>query len=210
MKNLNRKAEARRAAAGMESRADTLVIVESKHGSALKYGEWISNTLHTDMIPATRKYLGYASLYRNVIYIGWIKDGRIEKLNLLQQNYVNFNMAGKHIAVIGVGVGNPTDSYLKRIIAYNALDQFGDSFHYLPGAVDEKKRKAGDMNNIQHCLKNLGKLYEKEDAELIGERLVQGYDGISRNKIESIVDEITAVRNNTYRKDEPEEDGENE
>ena len=97
MKNLNRKAEARRAAAGMESRADTLVIVESKHGSALKYGEWISNTLHTDMIPATRKYLGYASLYRNVIYIGWIKDGRIEKLNLLQQNYVNFNMDGKHI-----------------------------------------------------------------------------------------------------------------
>ena len=120
MKNLNRKAEARRAAAGMESRADTLVIVESKHGSALKYGEWISNTLHSDMIPATRKYLGYASLYRNVIYIGWIKDGRIEKLNLLQQNYVNFNMDGKHIAVIGVGIGNPTDSYLKRIIAYNA------------------------------------------------------------------------------------------
>lgn len=48
MKNLNRKAEARRAAAGMESRADTLVIVESKHGSALKYGEWISNTLHSE------------------------------------------------------------------------------------------------------------------------------------------------------------------
>ena len=69
----------------------------------------------------------------------------MEKLNLLQQNYVNFNMDGKHIAVIGVGVGNPTNSYLKRIIAYNALDQFGDSFHYLPGAVDEKKRKAGDM-----------------------------------------------------------------
>lgn len=210
MKNLNRKAEARRAAAGMESRADTLVIVESKHGSALKYGEWISNTLNTDMIPATRKHLGYASLYRNVIYIGWIKDGRIEKLNLLQQNYVNFNMAGKHIAVVGVGVGDPTDSYLKRIIAYNALNQFGDSFHYLPGSVDEKKRTAGDMNNIQHCLKNLGKLYEKEDAELIGKRLVQGYDGVSRNKIESIVDEITAVRNNTYRKDEPEEDGEDE
>ena len=66
------------------------------------------------------------------------------------------------------------------------------------------------MNNIQHCLKNLGKLYEKEDAELIGERLVKGYDGVSRDKIESIVDEITAVRNNTYRKDEPEEDGEDE
>ena len=210
MKNLNRKAEARRAAAGMESRADTLVIVESKHGSALKYGEWISNALHTDMIPATRKYLGYASLYRNVIYIGWIKDGRIEKLNLLQQNYVNFNMAGKHIAVVGVGVGDPTDSYLKRIIAYNALDQFGDSFHYLPGAVDEKKRKAGDMNNIQHCLKTLGKLYEQKDAELIGVRLVKGYDGVSRDRIESILDEVTAVRNNTYRKDEPEDSEEDE
>ena len=68
MKNLNRKAEARRAAAGMESRADTLVIVESKHGSALKYGEWISNTLHSDMIPATRKYLSIV-LFEFFVYI---------------------------------------------------------------------------------------------------------------------------------------------
>lgn len=200
MKNLNRKADQRRAAEGKENRADTLVIVESKHGSVLQYGEWIRTALKSDMIPATRKYLGYASLYRNVIYIGWIKEGVIEKLGLLQQNHVNFNMEGKHITVVGVGIGEPTDSYLKRIIGYNGLQQYGDSFHYLPGKVDSEKRKSGDMSMINRCIKNLPKLYEEADADVISERLAAGYNGVDRNCIQSILDEINDVRHNRFKK----------
>lgn len=207
MKNLNRKADQRRAADGKESRADTLVIVESRHGSVLQYGEWIRTALKSDMIPATRKYLGYASLYRNVIYIGWIKEGIIEKLGLLQQNHVNFNMEGKHITVVGVGVCEPTDSYLKRIIGYNGLQQYGDSFHYLPGKVDVEKRKSADMSMVNRCMKNLSKLYDTEDASVISERLASGYDGVNRNCIQPILDEINDVRHNRFKKilDEDEE-----
>lgn len=206
MKNLNRKADQRRAADGKESRADTLVIVESKHGSVLQYGEWISTALKSDMIPATRKYLGYASLYRNVIYIGWIKEGLIEKLGLLQQNYVNFNMAGKHITVVGVGVGEPTDSYLTKIIGYNGLQQFGDSFHYLPGKVDAEKRKSADINMINRCLKNLPKLYDEADAQIVLERLTTGYNGMERSRIQPILDEINDVRHNRFQKVVAEDD----
>lgn len=200
MKNLNRKAEQRRAAEGKENRADTLVIVESKHGSVLQYGEWISTALKSDMIPATRKYLGYASLYRNVIYIGWIKEGVIEKLGLLQQNYLNFNMAGKHITVVGVGIGEPTDSYLKRIIGYNGLQQYGDSFHFLPGKVDAEKRKTGDISMINRCMKNLSKLYEEDDTSVISQRLTSGYNGVNRSCIQPILDEIDDVRHNRFKK----------
>lgn len=196
MKNPNRKADIRRAADGLENRADTLIIVDSKSGTAAKYAEWISEALGTDMVPATRKYLGYSSIYRNVIYIGGVRDCELNHLGLLQQNYENFNLGGRHIIVVAVGVGNPTDTYLKKIISYNYLEKFGDSFYYLPGKVDVENRKSMEEALISKCVKNLPKLYAKEDAEIIFNRLVNGYDGVNRGNIQPIVDEILAIRNN--------------
>ncbi len=196
MKNPNRKADVRRAADGIQNRADTLVIVDSKSGTAAKYAEWISEELDTDMVPATRKYLGYSSIYRNVIYIGGIRDGVLNHLGLLQQNYENFNLGGRHIIVVAVGVGNPTDEYLKRIIGYNYLERFGDSFYYLPGKVNTENRKSMENALIDKCVRNLPKLYAKADAEVICDRLVNGYNGMARHCIQPIVDEIRSIRDN--------------
>ncbi len=196
MKNPNRKADVRRAADGIQNRADTLVIVDSKSGTAAKYAEWISEELDTDMVPATRKYLGYSSIYRNVIYIGGIRDGVLNHLGLLQQNYENFNLGGRHIIVVAVGVGNPTDEYLKRIIGYNYLERFGDSFYYLPGKVNTENRKSMENALIDKCIRNLPKLYAKADAEVIYDRLVNGYNGMARHCIQPIVDEIRSIRDN--------------
>ncbi len=196
MKNPNRKADVRRAADGIQNRADTLLIVDSKSGTAAKYAEWISEELDTDMVPATRKYLGYSSIYRNVIYIGGIRDGVLNHLGLLQQNYENFNLGGRHIIVVAVGVGNPTDEYLKRIIGYNYLERFGDSFYYLPGKVNTENRKSMENALIDKCVRNLPKLYAKADAEVICDRLVNGYNGMARHCIQPIVDEIRSIRDN--------------
>ena len=196
MKNPNRKADVRRAADGIQNRADTLVIVDSKSGTAAKYAEWISEALETDMVPATRKYLGYSSIYRNVIYIGGIREGVLNHLGLLQQTYENFNLGGRHIIVVAVGVGDPTDGYLKRVIGYNYLERFGDSFYYLPGKVDAENRKSMETALIDKCVRNLPKLYAKADAEVIYDRLVNGYNGMARHNIQPIVDEIRSIRDN--------------
>ncbi len=204
MKNPNRKADVRRAEAGISNRADTLIVVASHSGSALQYAKWISEILETDMIPATKKYLGYTSLYKNIIYIGCVKEGRIETLSLLQQNYSNFNLDGKHIITVAVGVAEPTDSYLQRLIKNNSLAEWGESFFYLSGKVDSGKRKAINIAQMDHCIKHLPELYEKSDAETIALRLAEGYDGMDRNQIEPILGEIRAVRNNTYHDDNSE------
>lgn len=199
MKNPNRKADVRRAADGIANRADTLVVVASHGGSALQYAKWISDILETDMVPANRKYLGYTSLYKNIIYIGCVKEGRIDTLGLLQQNYANFNLDGKHIITVAVGLGDPTNTYLSKLMEYNSLCNFGESFYFLPGRSSLEKRKAGEMVKLDRCMKELPKLYGKEDADVIGLRLAKGYDGVDREKIQPIIDEILAVRDNRYQ-----------
>ena len=207
MKNPNRKADVRRAADGIANRADTLVVVASHGGSAIQYAKWISDILETDMVPANRKYLGYTSLYKNIIYVGCVKEGRIDTLGLLQQNYANFNLDGKHIITVAVGLGDPTDAYLSKLMEYNALTSFGESFYFLPGRSSVEKRKAGEMVKLDRCMKDLPKLYGKEDAEVIGLRLAKGYDGVDREKIQPIIDEIQAVRSNRYQPEISESEG---
>ena len=210
MKNPNRKADVRRAADGIANRADTLVVVASHGGSALQYAKWISDMLETDMVPANRKYLGYTSMYKNIIYIGCVKEGRIDTLGLLQQNYANFNLDGKHIITVAVGLGDPRDTYLSKLMECNALGNFGESFYFLPGRSNVENRKAGEMVKLDRFMKDLPKLYGKEDAEVIGLRLAKGYDGVDRDKIQPIIEEIQAVRSNRYQPEASDEKGTSE
>lgn len=195
MKNPNRTAEQRRNAAGISNGRDTLIVVDSKHGSALQYAKWLSDMLDTDLVPYSRKYLGYSSLYKNVIYIGWVKEGEIQHLNMLQQNYSNFNLAGKKIVVIAVGLGADSKTYWKTISQYNHVEGFADLFYCLPGDFIPKKLKAGDMNTINSFRRLATKTFGQKDAELILTRMSSGYKGMDKDKLLPIVKEISSFNN---------------
>ncbi|MBQ6621348.1 MAG: hypothetical protein IJH75_00750 [Mogibacterium sp.] len=195
MKNPNRRAEARRAAAGVSNGPDTLIIVNSRHGSALRYAEWISNALGTDMIPFNKRRLGYAALYQNIIYIGWVKNGSIEGLNLLQENHHNFGLHGKKIIVCAVGAAEPTKHYLSYIKKYNYIKgEFGKSFYYLPGQVNPDKINAADHGVFNAMNNGILKELPRSEAEELILRLTQGYNGIDMASVQPIVDEIKATR----------------
>lgn len=194
MKNPDRKADKRRAAAGIDVRNDTLIIVNSRHGSTLQYAEWISNALDTDMIPFSKRHLGYAALYRNVIYMGWIRSGEIVGLSLLQQNYENFHMGGKHIIVAAVGIGDATEEYRKRIYRENYLGRFADSFYLLTGRFDPDHMRPSDVGALNSFIKNVQSVYSEAEGRQIMDRLQEGYNGIDMAAVQPIVAEIKELR----------------
>lgn len=195
MKNPNRTAAQRRAEAGHGSATDTIIIFDTKYKSTEQYAKWLSDALDTDLVPYSRKYLGYASLYKNVIYIGWVKDGEIQHLNLLQQNYVNFNLAGKKIVVVAVGLGADSKTYWKTLYDYNRLDGFVTSFFCLPGDFKPNKLKPGDVNTIDAFRRLATKTYSQKDAELILNRMSSGYKGVEVDKLLPIIEEVKSFNN---------------
>lgn len=195
MKNPNRTAAQRRAAAGVDSGRDTIIVVDGKHGSSLQYAKWLSDILDTDLVGYSRKYLGYTSLYKNVIYIGCVKNAEIQHLNMLQQNYVNFNLAGKKIVVVAVGLGSDSKTYWKTLYDYNRVKGFADSFYCLPGDFVPSKLKPGDITAYKEFKKLATKYYSVDDATLILSRMATGYTGVDKELLNPIVNEIKSFNN---------------
>ena len=106
MKNPNRTARESRRADGGDS-TDTIVVCAGKHGTSRQYGKWLMEKLECDGMGFDKRKLGYVSMYRNVVYIGAVRNGDIHMLNMLWQNYNNFGLEGRNLFICGVGLGDP-------------------------------------------------------------------------------------------------------
>ena len=112
MKNPNRTARENRRADGGDS-TDTIVVCAGTHGTSLQYGKWLMEKLECDGMGFDKRKLGYVSMYRNVVYIGAVRNGDIHMLNMLWQNYNNFGLEGRNLLICGVGLGDPdSQSYV--------------------------------------------------------------------------------------------------
>ena len=100
MKNPNRTARESRRADGGDS-TDTIVVCAGKHGTSLQYGKWLMEKLECDGMGFDKRKLGYVSMYRNVVYIGAVRNGDIHMLNMLWQNYNNFGLEGRNLFICG-------------------------------------------------------------------------------------------------------------
>lgn len=180
MKNPDKRAAARRAADGMNSGADTLVIVNSKQGSGLQYAKWLVKELDCDAISYEKNKLGYSAYYKNVIYIGWVRGGDIMKLNILRQNISNFRLNEKNFIVAAVGVMEPTDTYIKHLKHVNGChDMRDEKFFLLPGRFEPNKNGITNAAAIKAMGENMYGDLNESDASILRERLKYGYDGVA-------------------------------
>ncbi|MBQ9272357.1 MAG: hypothetical protein IJ227_01380 [Mogibacterium sp.] len=197
MRNPNRTAGKRRAENEENIRPDTLVICAGKYGSSEQYTRWLMDRLGSDAMPFNKQQLGYASLYRSIVWIGAIKDAEIIGINLLWQNHHNFGLEGKKIIVCGVGLGDPAnEAYVEKVRkrSGSADDQFC-SFYLLPGRIDRKKLKLLDGPQFDKFLVDAARIYGEETAALINERAAENYNGIDASALDPVVQEILATRN---------------
>ena len=97
MRNPNRQATKRRATQSENS--DTILIYNSSNGSTEKYAEWIAEALDCDVMKYSRAKLGYASMYKNIIFGSWIRGGEITRFNMLRVNLSNFGIDNNNLIV---------------------------------------------------------------------------------------------------------------
>ena len=192
MKNPNRTARENRRADGGDS-TDTIVVCAGKHGTSLQYGKWLMEELECDGMGFDKRMLGYVSMYKNVVYIGAVRNGDIHMLNMLWQNYNNFGLEGRNLLICGVGLGDPDSrSYVDLLRRRNGCEgQNNISFFMLPGTIRKNKLILLDKALFKNFIEvGAYGLYEKEDADLIIERAKNDYDGMSRDSLEPVIKKI--------------------
>ncbi|MBR0399431.1 MAG: hypothetical protein IJH95_01240 [Mogibacterium sp.] len=195
MKNPNRTAMKRRAENEEIVRPDTIVVASGKYGSCNQYTQWLIDRLGADAVPYSKQTLGYVSLYRNVIYIGAIKDAVISNVNVLWQNYSNFGLSGRKIIVCGVGLGDPeNEDYFNKVMARSGSNQGFCSCCILPGRIDQIKLRMLDKPQFEKFLVDAKRIYGEETAMLINERAADSYNGVDARALEPVIQEILATR----------------
>lgn len=195
MKNPNRTAAIRRAEANGDE-TDTIVIYNSKSGSTLQYAKWISTALRCDIMPYTRRRLGLCTYYNNVIFGGWIRNGEITRLNMLKQNFGNFNLDTKNVIIFGVGIAEPTARYIERLQAFNwqyaGEETAGtEDFFYLPGRFDNRRGAQGRLA-LMGAANSILRGMPQEEVDIFIDRIEGGYNGMDPKYIEPIIDRVHA------------------
>jgi hypothetical protein len=195
MKNPNRTAMKRRAENEDIVRPDTIVVSSGKYGSCYQYTNWLIDRLGADAVPYSKQMLGYVSLYRNIIYIGAIKDAVISNVGVLWQNYSNFGLSGRKIIVCGVGLGDPdNEEYFNKVMARSGSNQGYCSCYILPGRIDQSKLRMLDKPQFEKFLVDAKRIYGEETAALINERAAESYNGVNARALEPVIQEILATR----------------
>jgi len=189
MKNPDRKARENRRAETGDS-ADTIVVCSGKYGTALQYAKWLMEALNCDGMEYDKKNLGYVSMYKNVVYIGAVRNGDIHMLNMLWQNYNNFGLDGRNLYICGVGLGDPESrSYVDLLRRRNGCEgQNNIDFFMLPGRIRKERLKLLDRSLFKDFAGGGAYgTYDKEDADLIIQRAESNYDGMSKDALEPII-----------------------
>lgn len=195
MKNPNKTAIKRRAENEDVVRPDTIIVASGRYGSCTQYTKWLMDRLGADAIPYSKQTFGYISLYRNVIFIGAIKEAVIWNSGILWQNYSNFGLQGKKIIVAGVGLGDPDNKdYFDKVMARSGSSQGFSSNYILPGRINKAGLKRLDRPIFDKFLVDAGRVYGRETAELINERAASDYNGVNAETIDPIVQEIHLTR----------------
>jgi flavodoxin len=189
MRNPNRRAAERRAAeAGGE---ETLIIYHTKRGSTQEYAEWLQSELGCDVMPYTRGKLGYASMYKRIVFMSWIRGDEVTKLSLLRQNSERFGLNGKKLIIAGVGIAVPCDEYVADIREQNCMGSLSDAdLFILPGRFDPEKINVTDKTALSALMSATLHGLPDDAAEETKRRFEQGYDGVSKDALRDIIDAI--------------------
>lgn len=196
MRNPNRQAEKRRALDKEQEKSDTLIVYDSKHGSTEQYTKWLADILDCDAMPYVKNKLGIMSVYQNIIYGGWIQASDITGLNLVLNNYNNFNLGGKNLYVFSTGLGDYSDeSYVKLLREYNYIDKLPEDHYYpLPGRFNRDKLNMSGRAMLKAYGDKVFDGLSDHQRELIKTRMDEGYDGVQIEALKPLVDEICRLR----------------
>lgn len=172
-------------------RPDTLLIYHSSRGSSRQYAEWLTEALDCDVVPYSRQYLGYSILYRNVIFLSWVRASQITCLRLLRLCADRFLLPAKNVILAAVGVMDPTPRYLEHLRQRNMEPEFAyPSLFLLPGRCDPSKGRFLRWMYGRSLYDGLA----PDEAEVLKGRLAKGWDGLDRSHLAPVIQAVLRTR----------------
>lgn len=150
-----------------------VIVYESKTGFTKRYADMLASKTRLKVFPV--KELTKVSKDEEIIFLGWMKAGKIQGLDKLR----NYNVK----AVCGSGTGRTAEPSVEAVVSRNKVE--GLPFFYLRGGCYPiKELKGMDRILLSMFLKMLKNRKDKdENIEEAIKHIEGGFDGVKEENL---------------------------
>ncbi len=159
-----------------------VIVYESKTGFTKKYADMLS--AKTALQAFRVKELAKVRRDEEVIFLGWMKVGKVQGLNKLQKYNV--------IAVCGSGTGRVAEPDTETVIARNEIEN--KPFFYLRGGCFPLKEIRGmDKIMLSMFVKILKSRKDKDEKTEESISIIEnGFDGVNEENLAPVLEWLAA------------------
>lgn len=159
-----------------------IIVYESKTGFTKKYADMLAAKTKLNAIRVNE--ISRISQDEEIIFLGWLKVGKIQGLNKLKKHRV--------IAVCGSGTAQTAEPNTETVVARNKIENI--PFFYLRGGCFPLRELKGmDKIMLSMFVKILkGRKDKGEKTEEAISNIENGFDGVKENNLEPVLNWINA------------------
>ena len=153
-----------------------VIIYESKTGFTQKYANMLAAKTKLKVFPV--KEISKVSYDEDIIFLGWMKVGKIQGLNKMRKRKV--------VAVCGSGTGRTAEPSSEAVIARNRIENV--PFFYLRGGcLPLKEIKGIDKIMLTMFVKMLKSRNDKDEKTQEAISMIEnGFDGVKEKNLEPV------------------------
>jgi len=155
-----------------------VIVYESKTGFTKKYAELLAAKTRLKVFHV--KEISKINQDEEIIFLGWIKVGKIQGLNKVRRYNVK--------TVCGSGTGRTAEPDVETVVARNNIE--GIPFFYLQGGcLPLKKIKGMDRIMLSMFVKMLKSRKDKDErTEEAIDIIVNGFDGVKEENLKPLLE----------------------
>lgn len=160
-----------------------VTVYESKTGFTKRYADMLASKTNLKVFPV--KELSKVGKVEEIIFLGWMKAGKIQGLNKLR----NYNVK----AVCGSGTGRTAEPSTEAVVARNKVE--GVPFFYLRGGCYPiKELKGMDRILLSMFLKMLKNQKDKDEKiEEAIKHIENGFDGVKEENLLPVFEWLSKI-----------------
>ena len=155
-----------------------VIIYESKTGFTQKYANMLAAKTKLKVFPV--KEISKVSYDEDIIFLGWMKVGKIQGLNKMRKRKV--------VAVCGSGTGRTAEPDTEAVITRNKIED--KIFFYLRGGCFPLKELKGmDKIMLSMFLKMLKSRRDKDEKLEEAISIIEnGFDGVKEENLKPVLE----------------------
>lgn len=155
-----------------------IIVYESKTGFTKRYADMLAEA--TALRAYSTKELGHIPEEEEIIFLGWIKAGRIQGLKKVNHKSLR--------VVCGSGSAEKAESDEQTMMANNHIENL--PFFYLRGGCKPLKELRGmDKILLSFFVRMLEKRTDEKSKEAVV-RIRNGFDGVNAADLDAVIEQV--------------------